>query len=160
MSNIAVVATPKVGIARLNKLLDLFENFDEKVNGKFDLSIWARELDNDKPKCGTAACALGWATAIPSFRKAGFRLVKDDFFSRENDHVNLKWKPAYKDIEDLPFTAAAYFFGITIKDADDAFDSDGSKVTRKQMISRLKKLIKKNEKRLAKNGNIPVNINE
>lgn len=158
MSNVAVVATPKVGINRLNKLLDLFENFDEKVDGKFDISIWAQELDRNKPKCGTAACALGWATTIPSFRKAGFRLVKDDSFSHGRYHVNLKWRPAYKDIEDMPFTAAAYFFGITTKDAEEAFDFDDSKVTRKQMISRLKNLIKKNEKRLAKNGNVPVDV--
>lgn len=28
-----------------------------------------------KSDCGASACALGWATAIPSFRRAGLRMI-------------------------------------------------------------------------------------
>lgn len=60
---------------RILKLADFVEKIPPK---KFDFRTYvghdwrgAKDLS-----CGTTACALGWATAMPLFRKLGLRLVK------------------------------------------------------------------------------------
>lgn len=49
--------------------------------GRFNFSSWVDDgTYQGKPdlSCGTTACALGWATTVPAFRKEGLRLFTDE----------------------------------------------------------------------------------
>jgi hypothetical protein len=77
------------------------ENFNMRHYGDAGKPI------GSKPVCATAACALGWATAVPEFHKAGLRLVAypgDRFATVE-----------YKGLQEEE--AAVAFFGIDAADA-------------------------------------------
>lgn len=60
---------------RLLILADFLEKLPRK---RFDLSSWVGNEWEGKAdlSCGTSACAMGWATTIPQFRKLGLRLSK------------------------------------------------------------------------------------
>lgn len=79
-----------VGLRRLEKLCDLLENLPRK---RFDYSHWVGEDWQGKPdlSCGTTACALGWATTIPSLRRLGLRLYKAEDQSDQSE-VQLNGK--------------------------------------------------------------------
>jgi hypothetical protein len=87
---------------------------------KFCMSVWygyttelgtPRSLTpSDSPKafpCGTAGCALGWACIVPSFYKAGLRLVEG--------------LPDYKGYS--TYEAAGFFFGLSEGEAKFLFHS-------------------------------------
>jgi hypothetical protein len=61
---------------RLLALAELLETLPRK---RFDYGHWAGDEWKGEAdlSCGTSACALGWATTMPSLRKLGLRLVKD-----------------------------------------------------------------------------------
>lgn len=44
---------------------------------KFDMNKWgnAKVLGLTEAKCGTSGCAVGWATTIPEFKRAGLHLA-------------------------------------------------------------------------------------
>lgn len=74
---------------------------------RFDMVTWGTSSDpND---CGFAGCAIGWATSIPAFKYAGFKL--DD----KNPH------PTWKELNN--WNAVKAFFDITFQDASYLFDS-------------------------------------
>jgi len=87
---------------RLLRLADLLDTVPPE---HFDLGVW---LAGDGPPCKTAACAVGWATTIPAFRRAG--LTTD----------SSGW-PIYS--EWGGFNAAEQFFGLTEDDALHLFAS-------------------------------------
>lgn len=65
----------KVGNRRLLKLAALLRTLPRK---RFDYNVWvggswkgAADLS-----CGTTACALGWATTMPSLRRLGLHLTR------------------------------------------------------------------------------------
>lgn len=64
---------PHVFKKRLLKLADLLYKLPPK---RFYYGSWVGEHWLGKPdlSCGTSACALGWATTVPSFRKLGLQL--------------------------------------------------------------------------------------
>ena len=69
---------PEYQLKRFEKLAYLIDSVDPK---NFAMNHWLKMPENkdkscpalrvDKNICGTAACALGWATTITSFRRAG-----------------------------------------------------------------------------------------
>lgn len=64
-------------IKRLRELADLLDRVPRR---KFDMGTWANRLPSDldpakEDECGTTACALGWATALPFARRLGAKLV-------------------------------------------------------------------------------------
>ena len=64
----------RTGNARLLRLAALLRTLPRK---RFDYTTWVGydwEGDPDL-SCGTTACALGWATTIPSLRRAGLALT-------------------------------------------------------------------------------------
>jgi len=63
-----------------NRLLKLADFLSTLPRNRFDFSNWVGKDWGGKPdlSCGTTACALGWATTIPSLRRAGLRLVHDE----------------------------------------------------------------------------------
>lgn len=93
----------------------------------FNMSQWAIEIEKGRPACGTSACALGWATAIPAFAKAGLRLTQ----TRDSDkYVTIRGmrhrdrgydeNPTYR----RSIRTAERFFDITTKQAEYLFAED------------------------------------
>jgi len=95
------------------KLIEFMESLPRSANEKFDMGAWVQhdgedhehpvgqivDASKDLKHCGTSACALGWATAVPSFRKAGLKVWSNPHNVTE---LNLE-----------NFDAAAAFFGLT-----------------------------------------------
>ena len=122
------MATKRDYVNRLNRWADFLDDVDfKKKNGVFNIGVWALESNNGKPVCGTAACAAGWAAAIPSFRKAGFRL--DDFN-----------RPTYNGV--INSEAVANFFGLVVDDAIMLIDGSYGH-TRKTVAKNIRKLANK-----------------
>lgn len=95
----------RTGKARLLKLADFLETSVPRK--RFSMEEWVAHDSNAKtPKeCGFAGCAMGWATAIPSFRRAGLHL---------NDYGTLY------------FLEASNWEGVTaFFDFDDGYDAKG-----------------------------------
>lgn len=91
---------------RLLKLADFLEKLPRK---RFDYGVfvgpdWEGAQDLS---CGTTACALGWAAAMPEFRRLGLH------FSKYGDGVILG------DLSD--FAAGAEIFGLTNNETDFLF---------------------------------------
>lgn len=101
--------TSTVGKRRLLKLADFLKKLPRK---RFDYGAWVGEDWKGKAdlSCGTTACALGWATVIPSLRKAGLRLYKRN--DGTNGYVTLKNRTRVGSEQ-----AAAEVFGITPQEA-------------------------------------------
>lgn len=92
---------------RLRKLADFL---DELEPDKFDLGTWSDSDDRfADAACFTTACAGGWATTIPEFREAGFRLYCGS--------------PCFG--VGLGLSACERFFGLTFDQAHSIFLSDG-----------------------------------
>lgn len=75
---------------RLLKLADFLEKLPPR---RFDFRKWVGDDWGGKPdlSCNTTACAFGWATTIPSFRRLGLVLTEnDDRFSEFRFVVGLK----------------------------------------------------------------------
>lgn len=96
---------------RLLKLAEFLETANIPI--KFDMAAgelgYAESAKAGRPECGTAACALGWATAIPSFRRAGLRFDMDGYTS---------W-PIFR--EAAGYLAGAAFFEISGPQASGLF---------------------------------------
>lgn len=77
----------KLAVRRLTKLADFMDALPPSARKHFDMSGWLQHEGKDhhqfgsfiEPEypltCGTTACAAGWAATIPSFRKAGFKML-------------------------------------------------------------------------------------
>jgi len=108
---------------RLVALMNLMQTIPPRA---FDIDHWAEfEEEKDKRgnklvelKCGTTACAVGWAAlSIPSWKKA-FK------FTRNGEmHSTLKDANGYT--HDNEFSAVAQFLGITLDEADYMFSNGG-----------------------------------
>lgn len=101
-------------------------------NRSFDMKFYARSktVMKDKPVCSTAACALGWATAVPEFHRAGLELraVKGD---RE---ANVMYRGMYAE------DAAAAFFDISYEQAREICIS-GFSMTAKEKAARIREMV-------------------
>jgi hypothetical protein len=96
------MVTTKVGNRRLLKLATFLKTVPPH---RFNYAHWAGNDWKGDPNltCGTTACALGWATAMPFFRRLGLHLKRDVFGTRPYVSVG-EW-----DEED----AAGIIFGLT-----------------------------------------------
>jgi len=108
----------KLGNARLLRLARLLRT--KKVQRRFDFRFWvggnwkgAWDLS-----CGTTACALGWATTDPYFRRLGLRLTRDFEVTRLGV-AGVDWDELDTNVE-LLFPATS-LFGITVLEASDLF---------------------------------------
>jgi hypothetical protein len=104
--------------------------------GKFDYGIW---VDTKTWKgmtdlsCGTTACALGWATAIPEFQKLGLYMNFDGIPKLIGRGQNAEgWRAGYE--------AGAVVFGLAEEEADYIFYPEGNEVemTAQQVAQRIK----------------------
>src|SRR5260221_3731316 len=80
----------KIAVRRLRKLADYMDSLPREAAEHFDMKSWLANIGKDSEHglrstqqvgirelsyCGTTACALGWACTIPSFKRAGVRLM-------------------------------------------------------------------------------------
>jgi hypothetical protein len=90
--------------------------------------------------CGFAACAVGWACTIPSFRKAGLRLTAT---------LDNKFMMIPKFDGQTGFEAVEEFFGITGNTASYLFESDAygqsGKPRPKTVANRIRKVVRRRE---------------
>lgn len=132
---------------RLNVLADHLDTINAR---KFDMDHWVGTYDKDYPrdegkksKCGTTACALGYAGYIPSFRRAGLKTIAHtDGYSR-GGRVELETKNG---MEYNGFMAAMEFFDLTSAESDFIFDPESyegnDRVGPKTVARRIRKMIK------------------
>ncbi len=78
----------KLAVRRLTKLADYMDALPKEANEHFYMGDWfihdgkhehhfsKRAITRrDLEFCGTSACAMGWASTIPAFRKAGLSVA-------------------------------------------------------------------------------------
>lgn len=90
------------------RLLKLADHLDDVPRNKFDYNSYVGEDWGGKANlsCGTTACALGWATTIPSFRRLGLYL-------NDNFDVDIKnYNGLNSDMWGSPAIAASIIFGL------------------------------------------------
>lgn len=104
-----------------NRLLRLAKFLRTLPPERFDYSLWVGADWNGKSlnSCDTTACALGWATMIPSLRRAGLVLKKYTF--SEGGYVGLR-----HDTRSVSLDAAAEVFGISEEEAHQLFMAQNS----------------------------------
>lgn len=141
-----------VGRNRLRALAYFLLTLPEE---KFNMRIWAgrnstetynfvlNEFSCDLNKCGTAACAFGWASEIfPELERTpdGFRIVKPGATR------GRKSKTAYS-IDEI-IALAAKFFGLRYAEADYLFAPEGmGNVTTQDEAQRILNLVQELEAR-------------
>lgn len=108
----------RVTVRRLRALASFLRGVP---NRKWDFSAWARSeryavgpdllpVKLSLHKCTTVACAAGWATTIPLFRRAGLRLDNDNIPIVRDGMYRFKGSDAMAEV-----------LGITLHEASDAF---------------------------------------
>ncbi len=126
----------KLAKKRLGILLKKMRTVPPK---QFDMSRW-QEISS----CGMKACMGGWACSIPSFQKAGLRLVLDEERSlsvtKDRNKFTTVNKVKYKN--KVEFQAIARFFDISFQDASELFAS--SHDPKGVVIKSLERYIKEN----------------
>lgn len=74
------------------RLLKLADFLDTLPRTRFNYESWVGDDWKGAAdlSCGTTACALGWATTIPSLRKAGLVMRRDGYPSEYKGYVSLR----------------------------------------------------------------------
>lgn len=144
----------RIGNRRLLKLASFLKKLPRE---RFDYSCWVRTNWKGKPdfSCGTKACAMGWATTIPAFRRLGLYMyyLGEDAGGR----IRLKRK-GQRDIYG-GFDSAGALFHLNNDDAVFLFSATTTnefKATPKQVARKLEKFVAKREKELKKKKKAPV----
>lgn len=90
------------------RLLKLADFLDKLPPERFDYSSWVGDDWGGRQdlSCGTTACALGWATTMPEFRRLGLRL----------DRRLMEVTNAKENVWDS-FEAAQVTFGLDSREA-------------------------------------------
>ena len=114
------------------RLLQVVRVLEELPEGKrFDLRFWN--------KCGSVACAVGWAASDPWFIRRGLKLAKEEALC---DGVQY-YEPFYNGCYD--FMAVKEFFGLASGQASNLFVVTAYKYpTRRNVIRRIKAFVKAN----------------
>lgn len=108
------------------KLLTILRDFlrdpPKHVVEHFDMETWGE--GDDMHQCGTAACALGWATTIPEIRKAGLRMSDGQpaLVGKRGEAIAFD------------YAAAVLVFDINDMQADHIFGSHQPRGTRKGRV--------------------------
>lgn len=139
------MALSKKSRRRLYTLVRFMANLPASANKHFNMEAWFRHMGEDHHGlkegpvnrqhmhlCGTTACAMGWACMVPSFRKAGLRLVNDGTSVGE-----VRYRGA------TDGDAAEDFFGIGAFAVDDLFSAMNKDRTPKQWAKRARLLVQR-----------------
>lgn len=139
------------------RLLKLADFLDELPPTRFNYESWVGDSWEGRSNlsCGTTACALGWATTIPSFRKLGLRLKTNRRYG--STHVTLSsltGSAAYA--ENAPRLAAREVFGLNLDEFEYLFipattiiindkmvNSPGYSASAKRVATHIRKFVKR-----------------
>lgn len=120
------------------RLLKLASFLRELPRNRFNYSRWVDANWQGKAdlSCGTSACALGWATTMPTFRRLGLRLKQYS----GGGYVLMK-KGDGETIGSIP--AASEVFGITWDQATHLFiPAEGEeRATPKQVAKKIERFV-------------------
>jgi hypothetical protein len=127
-----------------DRLLLLADFLDQLPPERFDFRHWVGSDWEGDPElsCGTTACALGWATTIPEFRKLGLSMCKP----REEDlrgYVTLNGRQdswaAGKEI--FGIGAASFDYLFIPHGGEDGLEEEASA---KQVAARIRRFVEVN----------------
>ena len=108
----------KVGVRRLQQLAKLLRRVPPS---KFDMGHWVHGLPPDMDPaleeiCGTAACALGWATTLPFAKKLGAELFIRELYaphgSAQEPPFVTGWGSLRTRLSPYPAEVIREFFGV------------------------------------------------
>ncbi len=112
--------TKQTRLRRLRRLREIIVQRNQE--GKLDMADFGLHEGLHAPKennyCGTACCALGWASLDPSFRRAG---LKGTWVNWE---TGFSLRVSYRDSDF--FQAGAEFFGLYYFEASNVFAGGNS----------------------------------
>lgn len=116
------------------RLLKLAAFLEELPRKRFDYDQWVGFSWKGNPalSCGTTACAMGWATTIPAFRRLGLRLSDDGY------PINVRTG------ETFAVSVAADLFGVDDSDAHFLFVPASFKerrATPKQVARKIRRFV-------------------
>ena len=121
----------EIAMTTKKKLLKLADFLEFKVKNRwFDLEYWA-DREFPEKKCGTAACAAGWATVC--FPRSGLTLLPSVRFAGGGD-----LEVAYETLRG--FDACMAFFKINRDEAEHLFDPDEYSEGRRGRMSVVRRL--------------------
>lgn len=98
-----------------------------KVEFDMGLVLWT-DRDPKEHKCGTSACAMGYAALHPWFIKRGLYAV--------GENVKVKGRTVCSS-----FDAAEYFFSISSHQSSELFGGHNGNETPKQVAKRIRKFV-------------------
>lgn len=140
--------TPKrrVGMRRLLKLATFLEKLPRR---RFDYGSWAGTdwKGSSDLSCGTTACALGWATTIPAFRRLGLKLVwaddgPDEYpYPRPVCHQHYSEEAATK-VFNLNSEEARFLFLPLEVNSVQNWKSPGNRASPKQVARHIRRFVK------------------
>lgn len=140
----------KLAVRRLTTLANFMDRLPKKANKHFHMRQFFTHHGADNhpeiPKrgkvptkaltlCGTTACAAGWATAIPAFRRQGLRLVID-----KHGHTGVH----FGRIGISNWESIIKFFYVTYEDCDYLFGMSVDASTPKKWARHCRRFIKAN----------------
>ena len=139
-----------VGNRRLLSLANLLRQVPRE---HFDFTNWVQDkapkFEKDAPlklSCGTAGCALGWATSVPALRRAGLKIKIFDEDGIGNGKI-IGSDIAFHNGDDVYFglNAGAAVFGIDFFESSSLFFSRGGErnVTPKQVAKKIETFVAK-----------------
>lgn len=134
-------------------------NIDTWIDGQSINSnkIWMAKIEehqfvtnNQINVCGTTACLLGHAAAMPEFRKRGLKLFVSAIKHNGNQgqiygNVHLYDEHTNRQLTTSSFESGMIFFGLTQQESYDLFSNDGYThfpVKPKHCVALIKKIIK------------------
>lgn len=107
-----------VYIYRLRRLAEFLEDVEDRT---LNMNFWKRDweayygTEEDAPRCGFVACALGWAGSMPEFQAEGLQIL------RLKDGDEYYYYPEYDG--QMQADAGAAFFGLPGYIAASLFDA-------------------------------------
>lgn len=132
-----------IGNRRLLKLAAYLRTVPPR---RFNYNRWVGDDWEGAPdlSCGTTACALGWATVMPEFRRLGLKMKEDEGggYVVLGDDTNVWTDP------DPSINAAVQVFGLTEDEAlllfTPGYDEDTA--TPKQVAKKIEKFVARRSK--------------
>lgn len=127
-----------------NRLLKLAKFLRELPPKRFNYGTWVGYgwLGRTDLSCGTTACALGWAFAMPEFNKLGFSLGYDKYRNiafTSPGFGGKDWSDGAKELFGLSYRQAAYLFsGVNSHLAN----IDPGDVTTKQVANHIVRFVR------------------
>lgn len=108
------------GLTRLEALAQFLRELPRK---KFNYDQWVGDDYQGKPdiSCGTTACAFGWATVIEPRLFFENNPIQLDGVKHDDWSVSLKVRRDGKTVILEGLDAAAYFYGISFREASSLF---------------------------------------